>query len=705
MGAEMVAESNILKIRFINCGSCESAELEVGRQQLNIKYGNNGVGKSTIARALNLQINGEPLDDLLPFKERSKELKAQAQPTVEGCGDLVSVMVFNEDYIEQFVFSPDELVRNSFDIFVQTADYDSRMAAIESRLKSVKEAFQDNPELDQILNDLGELAASFGKSQAGLAKSGKLHKAIGSGNKIANIPEPLKPFSPFLASDSNVKWIKWQIDGTKFSEIADDACPFCVAAIAEKRDMIHAVADEYDAKSVEHLVALQAVVDRLGEYFAEETRKTVSKIFLNKTALSIEEANFLKEIRNQVETLKDKLSQLRTMSFFTLRDAENLENAISALKIDMSLLSHLASGKTVAIVDNLNSKTDLILKEIGLLKGDVARHRGAIEKTVSEHSSEINEFLQKAGYRYEVDVVADGDSYKLRLRHIDHEGHIEGGRNHLSFGEKNALSLVLFMYECIRRKPDLVILDDPISSFDKHKKFAVMDMLFRGSKSLQGVTALLLTHDIEPVIDAGKTLRHTFNPVPRTFFLRARGGQVSEQEITPSDLQTFAQICRENLKGEHSRTLKAIYLRRHYEIIDEKGLPYHLLSSLLKQRPAPTVVHTGAQDHEEMPQSQIDDALESIQALDPAFDYDLGLQELQDRDALIKAYNASEAAYDKLQLSRCLFPSPKDNVLAKFINESYHIENDYVMQLNPRKFDPVPEHIIEACDALVANQA
>lgn len=700
----MADETDILDFRFVNCGSCESAGIHVGVKRLNIKYGANGVGKSTMARALQLQINGEPLDDLLPFKERSKNPQARAQPSVDGCDDLESVMVFNENYVEQFVFSPDELVHNSFDIFVRTADYDSRMGRIEGRLQAVKEAFQANAELDQILQDLGELAASFGRSQTGLARSGKLFKAIGSGNKIANIPEPLKPFTPFLASDSNIKWIKWQIDGTHFSEIADDACPFCVATIAEKKDMIRAVANEYDAKSVEHLVALQAVVERLGEYFCEETRETISTIFLNKTALSAEEVNFLNEIRNQVETLKDKLSQLRTMSFFTLRDAENLEAAIRALKIDMSLLGHLASRKTEAIVNNLNSKTDSILDEVGLLKGDVAKHRAAIEKTVTGHSANINEFLRKAGYRYEVDVVADGDSYKLKLRHIDHEDYIEGGRNHLSYGEKNALSLVLFMYECMRRAPDLVILDDPISSFDKNKKFAVMNMLFRGGNSLQGFTILMLTHDIEPIIDAGKTLRHTFNPVPRTDFLSARGGHVSEQEITPSDLQTFAQICSENIKSEKSPILRAIYLRRHYEIINEKGLPYHLLSSLLKRRPVPTVVPAGAQDHEEMTPSQIREAEESIKRHDPAFDYELGLQELQDRAALVKAYHASEAAYDKLQLFRCLIPIPDDNVLAKYINESYHIENDYVVQLNPRKYNLVPEHIIEACDALVCNQ-
>jgi hypothetical protein len=34
------------------------------------------------------------------------------------------------------------------------------------------------------------------------------------------------------------------------------------------------------------------------------------------------------------------------------------------------------------------------------------------------------------------------------------------------------------MYEVISKNPDLVVLDDPISSFDDNKKYAIMHTLF-----------------------------------------------------------------------------------------------------------------------------------------------------------------------------------------------------------------------------------
>ena len=77
------------------------------------------------------------------------------------------------------------------------------------------------------------------------------------------------------------------------------------------------------------------------------------------------------------------------------------------------------------------------------------------------------------------------------------------------FGERNAFAIVLFMYEVLSTNPDLIILDDPISSFDKNKKFAILEMLFRreSASCLKNKTVLMLTHDVEPIIDTVKSLK------------------------------------------------------------------------------------------------------------------------------------------------------------------------------------------------------
>ena len=55
--------------------------------------------------------------------------------------------------------------------------------------------------------------------------------------------------------------------------------------------------------------------------------------------------------------------------------------------------------------------------------------------------------------------------------------------------------------KALKNKPGLIVLDDPILSFDTTKKYAIVDMLFRKEKWFKGKTVLLLTHDFEPIID------------------------------------------------------------------------------------------------------------------------------------------------------------------------------------------------------------
>lgn len=62
------------------------------------------------------------------------------------------------------------------------------------------------------------------------------------------------------------------------------------------------------------------------------------------------------------------------------------------------------------------------------------------------------------------------------------------------------------MYSALKEEPDLIVLDDPISSFDGNKKFAILDMLFKNKESLRGKTVILLTHEFSTVIDSLKNI-------------------------------------------------------------------------------------------------------------------------------------------------------------------------------------------------------
>jgi len=40
-----------------------------------------------------------------------------------------------------------------------------------------------------------------------------------------------------------------------------------------------------------------------------------------------------------------------------------------------------------------------------------------------------------------------------------------------------------------------------------------------------------------------------------------------------------------------------------------------------------------------------------------------------------------------------------NNVIRKFVNETFHVENDSLFQLNPVEYEIIPNYIIEECDS------
>ena len=299
-------------IKIENCNSIEKAEITISKGVLNIKYGPNGLGKSTISDAILASVaNNGTLQDLKPFKYRA--LVGQHDPVVYGTENIKSVLVFDDSFVSQFAFQREEVLKNSFDIFIKTDEYLEAMQKIEELLVGIKSTFVGNENLSKAISDLTEVRDAFSVTKSGaISKASKGYKAYGSGNKIENVPIHLKPFEDFIKSDQPASWITWQAKGNTFLDLSDN-CPYCSLSLQEpeKKNTARKVAEEYDSKAIEHLNALQAVINRLGKYFEQSCRESLEKITKSKIELTPEEINFLSALRGDVETLLTKLERLR----------------------------------------------------------------------------------------------------------------------------------------------------------------------------------------------------------------------------------------------------------------------------------------------------------------------------------------------------------------------------------------------------------
>jgi len=688
-----------MNLELRNCNNIDNANIVIEPNRLNIKYALNGTGKSTIAKAIDLRIKGgSALNDLTPFKY--KESKSdEHKPKVNGLDGIVSTGTFNELYINQFAFKQDEVIANSFEIFIKTTDYDQRIAQIELIISEIRAIIKDSTELNQMIKDLEYLCESFGKAKSGYSAAGNLAKGLGKGNRLEHIPEGLEKYSIYLKSSDNVKWIKWQTSGNAFVELSA-CCPYCTAPTEATKETILKVGKEYDAKTIEHLNSIIQVLGNLKQYFSDVTNNRLDEISRNVGGLSQEEIEYLLQIKKQAETLKEKLVAIKDISFFSFKEVDKAADLFSALKIKIEYLENLNSNKTNEFISKINGAIDTLLSKIGILQGEIAKQKSGIKKTIEENKSEINEFLKCAGYKYAVDVELESDTYKMRLKHLDCNDSLKSGSQHLSYGERNAFSLILFMYECLSKNTDIIILDDPISSFDRNKKYAVIDMLFRRSRSLKGKTVLLMTHDLEPIIDMLYVLPHKFEPIPLASFLNCKNGEITETQILKSDILPFGRICFENIASREEDVIKLLYLRRYFEITNDKGMGYQLLSNLFKKRDVALLKQDSSERN--MSNEEIGKGTNEIRKHLPSFDYNAIIQNIKSSEYLKVAYNNTTYNYEKLQIFRVYDPELSgDDIVDKFVKETYHIENDYIMQLNPCKYEVVPQYIVERCTEII----
>ncbi len=693
-------------ITLTDCNSITEARVALRRGSLNIKYGPNGTGKSTIARALVLNTQGDDaLQDLLPFKYRHGD--SGKAPAVVGADGIKRVLVFDEHYVSQFVFQPDEVVRNSFEIFVKTPEYEKGIEELESIFESIKRLFLENEALDLAIASFTDLRNAFTLTKAGgIAKTSKGFKALRVGGKLTAIPTPLVGFEKFLRSDDPAGWLSWQAKGKGYLELSDN-CPFCSVPEVDKRTAVQ-VSEEYESAAVKNMAALRQAITRLARFFEPGKLEQLRTITTSLEELTPEQEQFLANLRGQVEALLEKFMALKQLSFASLRSASNVDRALLDLKIDLELLDALNSEATQGVVAGMNDELDHVAQQVNEIKRRVGVQKSHVARSIDQNQAEVNEFLRSAGYKYAVRIESSGDSYRMIVEHQDAPGHLEDAGSHLSFGERNAFALVLFMHQVRRDAPDLVVLDDPVSSFDKTKKFAILHKLFHGKHSLRGYTTLLLTHDIEPAIDIVRTATSgQFRAAdPAVHFLQTRNGLMQEKPIEPADIITFSQVCDDNIASSEDDVIKCIYLRRRYEVHGERGAAYDILSSLLHVRDEPAAKGKSGELTLLSPEVRSRATIE-IQKVIPGFNYDEILAQLKDRKALKAKFDRSDVGYEKVQIFRIasvLDPDALggDPAFRKFVNESYHIENEYVMQLNPREFDAVPEHVVQACADLFA---
>lgn len=362
-----------------------------------------------------------------------------------------------------------------------------------------------------------------------------------------------------------------------------------------------------------------------------------------------------------------------------------------------------ATDFMIALVEDIKLKIEDLRKNTGKLKGLFTKYQSKMDKLIENRKDDINHFFSLAGFPYEFILKGNGEEKALSYltpTSMPENSKVEQPETHLSWGEKNAFSLVMFMFEAVSDKADLIVLDDPITSFDKEKKFAVVRRLFDNQKiSFRDKTVLMFTHDMQPVIDyvhSGFFNRFGITTPVKAMYLQNENGTVCEYEISKDDLMNTVELTKRMAKDERQElAVRIVNLRKYVELVESDFRTcsiYEVLSNIIHGRENPL-------NKEEIELSEeifCKGCKELYKYID--MEYLNIIAELKD-DKLMHLINSSEM-YNKVIAIRLLFER-HDSLLAKlkkkypatckFVNETNHVENDYIFQLNPLKYFGIPE--------------
>lgn len=710
-------------IRIQNCNNIANGEISICADKLNILFGRNGTGKSTIARAIYLTSQRKPLTELAPYGS----VKKDDPPSIEGV-ETGGVAIFDDNYVSQYVYQPDSLIKDAFEVLIRSKEYDEAKMNIDDALSKIKTTITGREEIVVLQKQIGVLISNieFTGSTNKLAKrKGGIKGILNGKGAYFNPPAELNEFSPFFEEGTVSSWAAWRLQGfTEFG--AKGRCPYCSTGDSRQTETFNRVfVESFDKASVEYAAAISRALDELSPYLDTEKSKVLLSLFGVKENVPVLETQLAK-LGAEARYLHDRLTAIVSFNGSSV-DRDNisdLENKLNDMKVDFRACdSYFTADLTLAEMGTINAEIDSLLGKVGTLKGEIGKYNKYIQDRIKEKRQDINDFLNLAGFKYTFDVEVDGEnSARALLKFVlpdGNPGDVQSPGTHLSWGEKHAFALILFMFDAIRNDAKLVILDDPISSFDSNKKYAIINRLFKtGEKgnSFYERTVLMLTHDFEPVIDYIQTNSGRQKPtsVCASYFENMNGQLLCTPICKDDDLMSSVVLLKE-LASDTAIDISARvgclrkFIEHQYKNPQEESSAYNILSSLIHGRSEPTLDKDG---NDKLKDEQIAAGIEYISGFILDFDYAAVLAQCTPR-CLMDRYTTETSAYIKMLILRAYTEQDNEarerlrqynDVLRKYVDETYHIENDYLYSLDVRRFNIVPGNYITDAERYVTDE-
>ena len=374
-----------------------------------------------------------------------------------------------------------------------------------------------------------------------------------------------------------------------FSNSSAKKCPFCLQEISE----------EYRNNFCQSILK---VLSRVVEAHKNSLAKCkINEIFFDTVPFEVVDTELLKQCGEQVALVNAKITEVNNL---LQKKMDNPYEAITLSKLEIndefrklrSLLEDLQ--RKIVVYNRPFENIALLREELLEINDDIAYYQikddyGAYmrqtkekeekDKQIKQVESELkaaNELINKLKAQKEsVDIAVDIINENLKYVFFSYnklEIKVENGTYKLlssgsrvrpqdiSLGERNVLALCYFFTEILNRKEKdkaysnelLVVIDDPISSFDNENKIGIMSLLKNKIGSILASNSqtkvIVLSHDIQAVFDLEKMCAEVNKKVTRDISSACKYRLL---ELTQKDFRDF----RYKKHNEYTELIQEIY--------------------------------------------------------------------------------------------------------------------------------------------------
>mgnify|MGYP000982025682 CR=1 FL=1 len=727
-------------IKLSNCRNIKkSCILPIKKKVLNVFFAKNGTGKTTISKAIRHVY--EPTNDTLKDLESFDYIEtndSRLAPSVSCSCQIKQLDIFDESWIDDHCFKESSVQEGAYELYVRNNEF-RRYEKQRDRLLSALKTELYSEDICDLQKDVATIIKGIGKAISGvIGKATQPYKAFKSGVPIETLPEFLRPVTKGMNISEQATWLEWHMSCPDTR--AEDRCPYCGTKNFGVISRCHEYDNERDDKGVTSWSRLVKLFSEYHDMFARPVAARANKILSSQSKPSNNDLQFLCEISASAASVNAAIESMRE----ALSNDEFLVAADLIAELKKSVLTiancrifrktlHGSTSPQAKAISGLITRIKQLGKKQAALDQLTHELQNEAAKNIRGREREINGFLQRCGYRYHVEITTSIASHNANVLLV---ADTAAGKSHmikdtcraLSYGERNVFSLVLFALQVTNNRSGIVILDDPISSFDIDKRFGILYMLFSikskvFSKNLlaDNRTVLLLTHDYLVVSEVAKITRKQFSKKHKQiWYLDCDAlGSLSKAEITEDSFVPYVNMLKERISKSSNKDLaiQLVYIRSLCEMLrvsptDRRtrwGVSFSLISEIIHGRNEQEILTRHKWTNRSAASRQVKMCERMVSKLTGInFDYWSTVAKYQSLSQLLGIYKTVSSSYEKLQVVRMMLErnpglNAQDKVMERFADESCHIGGDYLYQLDPVDFNQVPFYVLDWCDSIAAR--